>query len=106
MKKLLSVHELRCRLCRYAVQVRAVSLRELPGFSGLDVLSECAHLTTLTITTCRLAALEGLQACKHLQYLDVQVSADIIVISVQLADGMRARVCVCCTCVQVCNASV
>ncbi|XP_078535006.1 leucine-rich repeat- and IQ domain-containing protein 1 [Lissotriton helveticus] len=52
-------------------QVTTVTLEDLPGCS-LSTLSECAKLQSLTMRRCGLTALEGLNNCSDLKYIDVQ----------------------------------
>ncbi|XP_044535108.1 leucine-rich repeat and IQ domain-containing protein 1 [Gracilinanus agilis] len=52
-------------------QVTTVTFRDLPGCS-LSTLSECTSLQFLTLRHCGLTALEGLNNCKKLKYIDVQ----------------------------------
>ncbi|XP_056654562.1 leucine-rich repeat and IQ domain-containing protein 1 isoform X3 [Monodelphis domestica] len=52
-------------------QVTTVTFQDLPGCS-LSTLSECTSLQFLTLRHCGLTALEGLNNCKKLKYIDVQ----------------------------------
>ncbi|XP_043823649.1 leucine-rich repeat and IQ domain-containing protein 1 [Dromiciops gliroides] len=52
-------------------QVTTVTFQDLPGCS-LCTLSECTSLQFLTLKHCGLTALEGLNNCKKLKYIDVQ----------------------------------
>ncbi|XP_078002643.1 leucine-rich repeat- and IQ domain-containing protein 1 isoform X2 [Phascolarctos cinereus] len=52
-------------------QVTTVTFQDLPGCS-LCTLSECTSLQFLTLRRCGLTALEGLNNCKKLKYIDVQ----------------------------------
>ncbi|XP_068951204.1 leucine-rich repeat and IQ domain-containing protein 1 [Petaurus breviceps papuanus] len=52
-------------------QVTTVTFQDLPGCS-LCTLSECTNLQFLTLRHCGLTALEGLNNCKKLKYIDVQ----------------------------------
>ncbi|XP_074127007.1 leucine-rich repeat- and IQ domain-containing protein 1 isoform X6 [Sminthopsis crassicaudata] len=52
-------------------QVTTVTLQDLPGCS-LCTLSECTSLQFLSLRRCGLTALEGLNNCKKLKYIDVQ----------------------------------
>ncbi|XP_069085726.1 leucine-rich repeat and IQ domain-containing protein 1 isoform X2 [Pleurodeles waltl] len=52
-------------------QVTTVTLEDLPGCS-LSTLSECTKLQSLTLRRCGLTALEGLDKCSDLKYIDVQ----------------------------------
>ncbi|XP_036616612.1 leucine-rich repeat and IQ domain-containing protein 1 [Trichosurus vulpecula] len=52
-------------------QVTTVTFQDLPGCS-LCTLSECTSLQYLTLRHCGLTALEGLNNCKKLKYIDVQ----------------------------------
>ncbi|XP_063783734.1 leucine-rich repeat and IQ domain-containing protein 1 [Pseudophryne corroboree] len=52
-------------------QVTTLTLSDLSGCS-LSTLSQCVNLKYLSLTRCRLTALDGLSSCKELQYIDVQ----------------------------------
>ncbi|XP_031796421.1 leucine-rich repeat and IQ domain-containing protein 1 isoform X1 [Sarcophilus harrisii] len=52
-------------------QVTRVTFQDLPGCS-LCTLSECTSLQFLSLRRCGLTALEGLNNCKKLKYIDVQ----------------------------------
>ncbi|XP_074082633.1 leucine-rich repeat- and IQ domain-containing protein 1 isoform X2 [Macrotis lagotis] len=52
-------------------QVTTVTFQDLPG-CNLCTLSECTSLQFLTLRHCGLTALEGLDNCKQLKYIDVQ----------------------------------
>ncbi|XP_051819254.1 leucine-rich repeat and IQ domain-containing protein 1 isoform X3 [Antechinus flavipes] len=52
-------------------QVTTVTFQDLPGCS-LCTLSECTSLQFLSLRRCGLTALEGLNNCKKLKYIDVQ----------------------------------
>ncbi|XP_013403129.1 leucine-rich repeat and IQ domain-containing protein 1 [Lingula anatina] len=50
-------------------QVTTVVLKDLPG-SVLNTLSQCPKLKALSMVNCGLVALDGLEDCKELQYID------------------------------------
>ncbi|NXT48213.1 LRIQ1 protein, partial [Pluvianellus socialis] len=52
-------------------QVTTLTLEDLPACS-LSTLSECTNLQFLTLRRCGLAALEGLNSCKDLKYINVE----------------------------------
>uniref|UniRef100_UPI00398E3F1F leucine-rich repeat- and IQ domain-containing protein 1 isoform X2 n=1 Tax=Pristiophorus japonicus TaxID=55135 RepID=UPI00398E3F1F len=52
-------------------QVTTVTLQDLPG-CNLSTLSQCLRLKSLTLRNCGLEALEGVNNCKGLKYIDVQ----------------------------------
>ena len=54
------------------LQVTTVELCDLPGCS-INTLGKCSQLKALYLNRCNLTALEGIENCKELQYLDVQV---------------------------------
>ncbi|XP_043944367.1 leucine-rich repeat and IQ domain-containing protein 1 isoform X2 [Protopterus annectens] len=55
-------------------QVTTVALQDLPGFS-LSTFSLCPQLRCLSLRRCGLIALEGLNDCKELTFIDVQENA-------------------------------
>ncbi|TRZ26951.1 hypothetical protein HGM15179_000192, partial [Zosterops borbonicus] len=52
-------------------QVTTLTLEDLPACS-LSTLSECSNLQVLTLRRCGLVALEGLNSCKDLKYINVE----------------------------------
>ncbi|XP_071121104.1 leucine-rich repeat- and IQ domain-containing protein 1-like [Mytilus edulis] len=52
-------------------QVTTVELKDLPG-SNMSTLGQCTGLQYLKMVNCNLIAVEGLQNCKQLQYLDLK----------------------------------
>ena len=54
------------------LQVTTVELRDLPGCS-LKTLSQCASLKSLVMNNCNIVALDGLEDCKTLHYIDLNV---------------------------------
>ena len=59
-------------LIKYIIQVTTVELKDLPG-SNMSTLGQCTGLQCLKMINCNLVAIEGLQQCKQLQYLDLKV---------------------------------
>ena len=53
-------------------QVKCIALKDIPSCSMQD-LSQCPDVRSLTLQNCGLLAVEGLDKCKELQELHLQV---------------------------------
>ena len=54
------------------VQVTTVELRDLPGCT-VKTLAQCSLLQHVSMTHCSLVTTDGLEQCKQLAYVDLQV---------------------------------
>ena len=54
------------------VQVTTVELRDLPGCT-VKTLAQCGLLQHVSMTHCSLVTTDGLEQCKQLTYVDLQV---------------------------------
>lgn len=57
-----------------------VELQDLPG-CNISTLGQCWGLKSLKMSNCNLTVVEGLQQCKQLQFLDLQVTHKLIYFS-------------------------